>query len=320
MDITALNTLITRKIAESIPEGEKPIHWIVENMDIAKESAYRRLRGEIAYQLDELCFLSQKLNFSVDEIFHSVADFGKNGENGPLDELEVCLMRYVNFQQNLAKEASPAVMMTANTIRLYQAAEFENLFRFLYFRYKYKRDFDFACPSFGKLVMPEIIEDCRVKIAQNRVRKAKLEFIISKNLVTDTIDEIRYFRNCNKMTVKESDLIKSDLKALLDKMERQMKTGMDANGNETVYYLSLLNVEHNTLVGGRINETLTQKWDFDGDLTLIPVGENRLEYHKWFNNQKRYASLITLSNEIVKLRFLDRQRQYIDEEFHDWGL
>ena len=63
-----LNKIVLTKILDIMPENLKPVTLLMEVLDIGKESAYRRLRGEKPFSMEEIYKLSLVLNFSLDEI------------------------------------------------------------------------------------------------------------------------------------------------------------------------------------------------------------------------------------------------------------
>ena len=63
-----LNKSVLDKILNCIPENIKPVNYLMDILDLGKESAYRRLRGEKALSLEEIHKLSVELSFSLDEI------------------------------------------------------------------------------------------------------------------------------------------------------------------------------------------------------------------------------------------------------------
>ena len=70
-----LNKSVLDKILNCIPENIKPVNYLMDILDLGKESAYRRLRGEKALSLEEIHKLSLELRISLDEIL------GKNKKN-----------------------------------------------------------------------------------------------------------------------------------------------------------------------------------------------------------------------------------------------
>ena len=59
-----LNKIVLTKILDIMPENLKPVTLLMEVLDIGKESAYRRLRGEKPFSMEEIYKLSLVLNFS----------------------------------------------------------------------------------------------------------------------------------------------------------------------------------------------------------------------------------------------------------------
>ena len=68
MKNTDTREIVINKILAQIPPSMKPVDYISDILDIGKESAYRRLRGEMSFTLDEVIKLSVELRVSLDEI------------------------------------------------------------------------------------------------------------------------------------------------------------------------------------------------------------------------------------------------------------
>ena len=49
-----LNKIVLTKILDIMPENLKPVTLLMEVLDIGKESAYRRLRGEKPFSMEEI--------------------------------------------------------------------------------------------------------------------------------------------------------------------------------------------------------------------------------------------------------------------------
>ena len=53
-----LNKIVLTKILDIMPENLKPVTLLMDVLDIGKESAYRRLRGEKPFSMEEIYKLS----------------------------------------------------------------------------------------------------------------------------------------------------------------------------------------------------------------------------------------------------------------------
>ena len=62
-----VNELITA-MKERIPKGQNLANSLADILYMGKEAVYRRLRGEVAFTIDEVALLSKKLGISIDQI------------------------------------------------------------------------------------------------------------------------------------------------------------------------------------------------------------------------------------------------------------
>ena len=61
-----LNSVLIAIVLDKIPTTIKPVSYLMELLNLSRESAYRRLRGEISFSFEETAKLSTALDFSVD--------------------------------------------------------------------------------------------------------------------------------------------------------------------------------------------------------------------------------------------------------------
>ena len=64
-----LNKKLVAIILKNISENKKPVTYLVNALNISRESAYRRIRGDIPFTVQELVTLAADLKFSIDVIF-----------------------------------------------------------------------------------------------------------------------------------------------------------------------------------------------------------------------------------------------------------
>ncbi len=58
---------LTTIIKERIPKGQNLANYLTDALCLGKEAVYRRLRGEVAFTINEVALLSNKLGISIDQ-------------------------------------------------------------------------------------------------------------------------------------------------------------------------------------------------------------------------------------------------------------
>lgn len=53
---------------DRLPSGQNLANFLTDTLCIGRESVYRRLRGEVAFTIDEVAQISCKLGISIDQI------------------------------------------------------------------------------------------------------------------------------------------------------------------------------------------------------------------------------------------------------------
>ena len=66
-----LNKKIITAVQKHIPQNQKTVNYLMELLDLSKESSYRRIRGEKGFSAQELYIISRDLNISIDEMLDS---------------------------------------------------------------------------------------------------------------------------------------------------------------------------------------------------------------------------------------------------------
>ena len=313
---TELNRKLVSTILKQIPENKKPVTYLVNTLDISRESAYRRIRGDIPFTVEELVTLANDLEFSVDVIFEqekqnrSFYDYMRAEENSH-DFFVLMLKKYsellekINFSKNLE------TIMAFNTFPPPFFVGYSNLFKFSYYKWLYQEKEISQNVSYSKLVMPDTAFVYQRKIRGNLVQGKNVIIILDTNIFLNLIKDIQYFYNRKLLTNDELLLIKEDTIRMVEQFEESSQTGT-LGFAKVQLYLSSLCVNSNTVYYKFDDKVEPLFWLFTTNpITVQNSGFVSMQM-KWFNSLKRQSALITQSNEIMQAEFFFKQRDYID--------
>lgn len=59
---------LINEMKDRMPQDQSLASYLINTLCIGKEAAYRRLRGEVAFTLDEIAIISCNLGISIDQI------------------------------------------------------------------------------------------------------------------------------------------------------------------------------------------------------------------------------------------------------------
>jgi len=297
---------INQKLVLSLPEKVKPVDWLIDNLEIGKESAYRRLRGDVLYQLDEACKIAKLLDFSLDDLVDR-NQYARDNEGNT--NINYFLKNYLAFIKKIASAKGAYSLVTATKLNIICAMEYEMLFKFFYFRNSLHSG---VANKMSDITIPKETLDLRKEILDVHFSNHSFEYVFSRHVFSIIIDGIMYYLCCRKINQEEADILLQEFRHLLDKVERQMIEGVDECGNSRYYYLSMIDVEANSYAGGISGDAFTSLWTFENGLAAYPATVDAKSYVNAFNSRKKFSSLVTMSNEIDRTRFMEGQRALLE--------
>jgi len=145
----------------------------------------------------------------------------------------------------------------------------------------------------------------------NKVRNNTI--IFDSNVFSNLIREIQYYHKRRLINDDELQLLKNDLSNLVNMIEKIAQTGY--YGSEAKYnlYLSSLNIDSGSRYI-KYNEQMKSMFIVNSIEPVTVVNSNLCALHKkWLESMRKYATLITQSNEILQVKYFNKQRDYIEE-------
>lgn len=304
------------KIVSNIPEHIKPADYISASLDIAKESAYRRLRGEMSFTFDEIIILSQELDFSIDELT------GRNNLNLLALDLQINkdpeqtfisrLHNYKKYINTRLKDEKSYTLMALNYLPAFFCVHFSELFKFSYYTWMHRKYKELPKLYYSDIIISDQMESLRSHLDRNTRNVRNILFILDRNVFLNPLREVNYFYKSHLINDEELEMIKKDFHNIIDFTEKIVRTGESNPGTKYDFYLSDFNVDGNSSYDV-YDDNITSSFNFHHFNTIIITDPEVCEAQKeWLLSLKKYSTLITQSNEIVQEEYFDKQREYID--------
>lgn len=313
-----LNKIILTKVLDLIPENIKPVNFFMDYLDIGKESAYRRLRGEKALSIEELYKLSLELNFSLDDIidnnkkeavtFNYIGSF----EQGPEKNFQEFLYYYESYLNRLANADNSEVICTMNHLLNTLIVGYEHFFKFIYYRWIHQMTEVPLNYYYSNCIIPaEIKEVCsRISILHTKIKK--VTYLIDNNLFLNLVKEIQYFYIRGLIDEDELSILKEEFLKFMDNLEKMMNKGIDKNGTSIDIYLSVFHINSTTAYASWDDNEESAFWHHYGYPIYTRNKEITQRHRLWIDSLKKYSTVISQSNELLQAEFLNRQRNYIN--------
>lgn len=313
-----LNKSVLNGILEKIPENIKPVNYFMDILDVGKESAYRRLRGEKPLSLDEIHKLCVDLDFSLDEIignkntntftFNYIGTSEENPDNNVLE----FLLFYENYLKHVLSHENAEIINTMSNLLSTLFVGFDELFKFIYYHWMHQmKEVPFNYRYVDLVVPPKIKTACD-NINDLHKELKKVTMIIDKNIHLNLIKEMQYFYVRGLIGEAELAKLKEQYLRYMDHTEKIITKGVGPNGGSYEIYLSMLSISSSTsyITWGDNKESAF--WH-NSCYPMHTRNREITDRHKhWIDSLKKYSSLITHSNELLQADFFNEQRNYVN--------
>lgn len=318
--IKDINAIIINTIVKSIPPPLKPVDYLMDVLDIGKESAYRRLRGKMSFSIEELIALSHDLGFSIDELVglrddsSRVAVDLKSGQ----DPTEAFITNLKNYQKDVearVKSEGSSTILALNYLPTVFSVYYKDLFKFSYYSWLHHKNSGLSKLRYSDVELSPELERLRSSLDINTRKVKSTTFILDPNVFLAPLNKVRYFYKLKLINDDELSIIKTDFHRIVDFAEKLVRTGGSdaAPGTKYYFYLSDVNVDVNSSYS-IWNNTPVSSFNFYFFNRIVIHNPEMCEAHReWLESLKKYSTLITQSNEIAQAEYFEQQRKYIEE-------
>ncbi|MDR0894498.1 MAG: hypothetical protein LBN06_04265 [Prevotellaceae bacterium] len=308
---------LARQIIYLLPNDQKPVQYLIDTLGIVKESAYRRLRGEVSFSFEEIVTLSKVLGFSIDELVnetsthHALFNLSANTTNTQEEVFINMLLILADATKTRINMSNQVIYISLNKIYPFFFTKHQNMLKFFYFEYLHQiMDISTYYHFCDTVVPPRVIELCN-SISYETIKQSDFTIVISNNLFINTMQKIQYYYHCNLITDQEMGDIREDLLAILDEMEADTHAGVTASGGKFDVYISPFNVAQSSI--NISYENRTKSFFYVDPINMMSTSNPELcaVHRRWFDSLKRYATYISSSNQAMRSDFFGKQRKYI---------
>jgi hypothetical protein len=289
-----------------------------DTLGIGRESVYHRMRGDTSFTVEELAKMSVALNFSVDELLGKVRndqrvffDLTANKQDNLAKMYADMLQQYSSLILQKIKYKNSCLLMAFNVIPSLFLAYFDNLFRYAYYRWTHQESESSLDYGFSEVTLSPDIIGLRNKIRADFKRNNNSTFILDPNAFKNTINGILYYYRRKLISDEELQLLKKELTGLVDLLEKTMQTGVFDTDAHFYFYLSSVCIEANSIYIEYGNHVASLFRIFIANPVIIHNSEICSIHKKYLESMKKYSTFISQSNEILQVKYINRQREYI---------
>ena len=289
----------------------------MEALNISRESVYRRIRGDISFALEEIAKLSVELGFSVDELIMKdmpsrvFFDLHHTYSQNPVDVFVEISNQCIFNTLDMPHAKNIELIMAVNYIPIEFIVFFNQLYKFSFYRWMHQNTESSLNYYYSDITLPDKLVSLQQKTIDSLKTIQNNTFIIDPNIFQNLIQEIQYYYKRKLINEDDFTLLKEDLLRLVDMVESIAQTGFCGSARFN-FYLSSLNINSSSR---HIKYDEQIKSQFFVNLTepINITNPTLCSFHrKWLDSMRKYSTLITQSNEILQVRYFDRQRVYVN--------
>jgi hypothetical protein len=314
-----MNEIIIKAILEHIPVNTKSANYIMEILEISRESAYRRIRNEVPFTFEEVRKLSWALHFSIDELIDGSKketfsfDLQSKAIGLPSNPYVAQYYEYNRYLQRSIQDKNSEMYMLLNEFPPIIWTFSEELFKFNYYQWLHTNSAKHIPNSLSDMtLLPELLA-LREQSVNHLMQLNNVTMIVSPYIYLMVIKSIQYYYQRKLLTVEDLLLLKNAMMDFINLSELLAKNGYFNQDSKVDFYLSSSNINSNSLFVKYDNVYETHFWIYPNDPLIIKDQEICALHKERILSLRKQSMLITLSNEIVQADYYAKQREYIDE-------
>ena len=306
------NNPILAVLEDKLQPHVKPVQYLMDTLEISKESAYRRMRNQIPFSFDEVATLCKDLHFSIDQVIgetdSSDGVFLKLDKVEPFSEEVIYkfLAKFAADLESIVKDKNSDAHIVLNYLPLW-ALQIKPLRELHFCRQLYSQEKINVMQTFKDIVVPDKINEQYERISNLWEQLPNVCVVLDSSTFQKVVDEIKYFYAIKFLTKENVEYMYKGMIELLEYYTILAITGKNHFGNSYKIYLSNLAIDANIAHYRANNTEVSEIW-------LYP--EQRIQFfnnqiinylHKnWIQAQIKSSSLITSSNDILQREFFQK--------------
>jgi len=319
MDRHILYQNLMEAINQKIPRDKNLVNFLMEILQLEKEAVYRRINGKVPFSFLEIATISDKLDFSLDDIVSP--DYSKSRPSrflitefiDPTANYYTVLEEIVNLLKSTEGKIGTEGCEVTNSLPQPLYLMYENISRYFLFKWKIHNGYTSNITPYNQISIPEELRELQLENIKVSQYLSKSNYIFDNLLFYHIIHEIKLYMSMDLISPEESQLIKTDLHYIVDEIEILARRGAyPDSGNSLNIYVSNINIPTSYCYIQTDDEqiSLVKAFSING---VTSTDRRIFEKMKgWIDSIKRQSTLISQTGERERTLFIDEQRKIIE--------
>jgi len=320
MDDIQIHNSFVKALEAKIPKKTILADFISQNLYIEKETAYRRLRGEVQFSLREAGILASKLEISLDELILK-ATF--NAKENVLLQLPQQGLREIDSIQQKKNAIAYLEKLTNDNYSEFGVAlsgitfslflQYSLLHRFFTLKYVNHADNIQTSISFEKTKEMDIDAKFRHHLYILFRGITNTYYIWDRQIIRLLVNDIKYAQSIRLITEPEVLDLKKELHRFLNDLEYiAAKGAFPETGNKFELYISEAHIDV-TYAYMQSDSTFVSM--LSSFVIYVTASQEKVLFKNisnWIKSLKRHSTLVSGIGERERILFFDEQRVIVD--------
>jgi hypothetical protein len=303
-------------LSEKYPKKAELAQALMNLLNIEREAAYRRLRKDVMFPMHEIVKIASVWNISMDEIIGINPQkvlfqmYPMNYLHPSVEDLAIVKKR-VKTIEHIQDFPNSEYFLVCNNLSRSFTARFDALYKFNIFKWAYEYSSNYK--AFSYFSVPEKFRAEVDKFYKYMKNIANTCYILNNSIFENVTREILFFNSISLISDEDKELLKKDLKCLLDYLWEVASHGcFPETKNKVQIYVSMLNINTNYsyLNTGQFETCRIHAFNM---YDLISTNSIMIENFKaWMQKKKRTSILISEVDERTRIEYFAKQRQIVD--------
>ena len=306
----SVNSEIIKEIIRQSPGMKSPVGRLVKTLSVSRETAYRRIRNQIPFSIDEVVVIAKQFNLSIDKLFdlesdNSLSNKNFNVERKPVDIYSGLIEDDIEIMEKLLTSKNVKITATLNNIP-FRFLPCKSLFKLDYCHYMYSvGKISLVTTRYSDIEVPSVLNELHKKSISCFNRLNDITCIVDSMLFFGIIKKIQYYYRLKFISDEDLQHLQLELFELLKAYENLLRNGKNSAGSNYTFYYSFFNFESNTISFEYDDNSLLQIWIFPESPILIKNNHQIDALQKrWIDSKIRNSILITKSADVNQIEMI----------------
>ncbi len=313
-----LNSRLIMLIRQTLSDKINVAAYLMDLLSLGREAVYRRIRGDVSFDLEELALISKDLNISIDEVLgindaKSLFSIDMIHPESYLNQYCDFLSYYIDIFEKMSAYPDSEVIAANNQLPFTYYLSHEKLSKFYLYKWMYQTQTSKLNVPFSEFVLPQKVIDLNKQYAAASNFACHTTSILSHDIFNSFFNTVSFFRRLGLLTQEDVDQIKEEILSLLDHLEARSISGVWHNTYEFNLYISMIDFDTSYTYMRCPEFELSMIRAFSINVVRSSMPAICSAHKKWIESLKRYSTQISKSGDIYRTEFFNRQRQLAKE-------